>query len=299
MRDNYPLSLFTLQNAFFANTNSWPGSFLYLLIYAIWEESLLHQELSMSMRLFLLQVVFYFMYEMHFAIHQLKEQRTLRVTEKKTAHSSHATAATLSKLKRMILTVLGQIYAINFFPHRLGLDRIGWHLEENYIGIIRQRCCSNNQAETAFRPVARLEFVQSRLPSLGYRLQLSSWANLGGVRITEDGMSTQPAEVLPLQIVHSILCGLGHEIRRADTGIVPFEQAIQWILDLAISPPPGSGHFCGHASGSQILTRSIAFRSQRSLKEEEQASSSAKVRRTRTWTVDDLERLKEAAEEGE
>jgi hypothetical protein len=66
MRDNYPLSLFTLQNAFFASTNSGPDSFLYLLIYAIWEESLLRQELSMSMRLFMLQVVFYSMYEMHF-----------------------------------------------------------------------------------------------------------------------------------------------------------------------------------------------------------------------------------------
>jgi hypothetical protein len=112
-------------------------------------------------------------------------------------------------------------------------------------------------------------------------------------------MSTQPAEVSPLQIVHSILCGLGHEIRRADAGIVPFEQAIQTIFDLAISPPPGFGNFCGDASGSQILTRLIAFRSQHSLREEEQAPSSAEVRRTRTWTVSDFERLKEAIEEGE
>jgi hypothetical protein len=175
----------------------------------------------------MLQVVFYFMYEMHFAIHQLKEQRTLRVTEKKTTRSSRVTVATLSKLKRMILTVLGQIYVINFFPHRLGLDRIDSHVEENYIGIIRQRCCSNNQAETIFLAVARLEFVKSRLPALGYRPQLSSRANLGGVRITEDGMSTRPAEVSPLQIIHSILCGPGHEIRRTDAGIVPFEQTIQ------------------------------------------------------------------------
>jgi hypothetical protein len=85
----------------------------------------------------------------------------------------------------------------------------------------------------------------------------------------EDEMSTQPAEVSPLQIVHSILYGLGHEIRRTDAGIVRFEQAIQWILDLAISPPPGSGHFCGDASGSQILTHLIAFQWQRSLREEE------------------------------
>jgi hypothetical protein len=271
---------------------------LYLLIYAIWEESLLRQEASMSMRLFMLRVVFYFMHEMHFAIHQLRGQRTLRVAEKKTAHSSYVTVATLSKLKRMILTVLGQVYAINFFPHRLGLDRIGSHVEENYIGTIRQRCCSNNQAETMFRAVARLAFVKPRLPALGYRPQLSSRANLGGVRMSEDGMSTQPAEVSPFQIVHSILCGLGHEIRRPDAGIVPFEQEVQWILHLAVTPPPGSGHFCGDATVSQILTRLIVVRSQCSLTEEEQALSSAKVHRTRTWTMYDLESLEEAIEEG-
>jgi hypothetical protein len=184
VRDSYPLSLFTLQNPLFASTDSEPDLFLYLLIHAIWEKSLLNQELSMSMRLFMLQMVSYFMYEIHFTIQQLKEQRTLRVTEKKTALSSDVTFATLSKLRRMILTVLGQIYAISFFPSRLGLDRIGSHIEENYIGILRQRCCSNNQAETVFRAVARLEFVKSRLPLLGYRAQLSSRANLGGVRIT-------------------------------------------------------------------------------------------------------------------
>jgi hypothetical protein len=232
------------------------------------------------------------------AIHQLKEQRTLRVTEKKIAHSSHVTMATLSKFKRMILTVFGQIYAINFFSHRLALHRIGSHVEENYIGIIRQRCYSNNQAETVFRAVARLEFVKSRLLALGYRPQVSSRANLGGVRITEDGMSTHPAEVSPLQIVHSILSGLGHEIRQADAGIVLFKQAIQWILNLAVSPPAGSGNFCGDATGSQILTHLMVFRWQRSLRKEGQAPSSAEVRRTRTWTVDDLERLKEAMEEG-
>jgi hypothetical protein len=47
----------------------------------------------------MLRVVFYFMYEMHFTIQQLKEQRTLRVKEKKTALSSDVTFATLSKLQ--------------------------------------------------------------------------------------------------------------------------------------------------------------------------------------------------------
>jgi hypothetical protein len=162
----------------------------------------------------------------------------------------------------MILTVLGQIYAINFFPSRLGLDWIGSHIEENYIGIIHQRCCLSNQAETVFRAITRLEIVKSRLPLLGSRAQWSSWANLGGVRRTENGISTQPPGLWPLQVVQSILCGLGHEIRRIDAEIVSFEHAIQWILDLPVNPRPGPGHFFADASGSQMLTQLVAFQSQ-------------------------------------
>jgi hypothetical protein len=119
MRDSYPLSFFALQYALFASTHSGPNSFPYLLIYAIWEESLLNQELSMSMRSFMLQVVFYFLYEMDFTIQQLKEHRTLRVTEKKTAFSSDVTFATLLKLKRMIRAVL--LLSTRSFPDEFSL----------------------------------------------------------------------------------------------------------------------------------------------------------------------------------
>jgi hypothetical protein len=165
MRDSYPMSLFTIQNALFAGTCAGPDAFIYLLVYALWQESLLNKEIATSMRLFMLKVVFYFMYEMHSAIQHLRERRALRVTEKKTNLSSDVTFATVPRLKRMILTVLGQIDAIVSFPESLGLDRIGSHIEENYIGIIRQHCFSNNQSETVFRAVARLEFVKSHLPS--------------------------------------------------------------------------------------------------------------------------------------
>jgi hypothetical protein len=95
------------------------------------------------------------------------------------------------------------------------------------------------------------------------------------------------------------LCGLGHEIRRIDAEIVSFKKAIQWILELAINPGPGLGHLFGDASGSQIVTRLITFRSQGSVRDDEQTYSSFEVRRTRTWTMDEIERLKGAIEQGE
>jgi hypothetical protein len=149
----------------------------------------------------MLQVVFYFMYEVHFAVQHLKEQGVLRVTEKKTTLSSNVTFAALPRLKRMILTVLGQIDAMASLPERLGLERIGSQIEANDIGIIRQRCYSDSQSETVFRALARLEFVKSHLPSLGYCHQISSRAKLGGVRRAKEGRSTAPADLSPLQVV--------------------------------------------------------------------------------------------------
>jgi hypothetical protein len=120
--------------------------------------------------------------------------------------------------------------------------------------------------------------VKSRRSLLGYQAQLSSRANLGGVRITENGISTQPAELSPLQVVQTILRGLGHEIRHTDAEIVSFKWAIQWILDLAVNPLPGLGHFFGDASGSEIVTLLIGFRSQSSVRDDEQTHSSSGVR---------------------
>jgi hypothetical protein len=74
MRDIYPRSLFTIQNPLFVSTRNEPDAFQYLLTYANWEESLVNQALSKSMRLFMLQVVFHFMYELCYAIEKLKLQ---------------------------------------------------------------------------------------------------------------------------------------------------------------------------------------------------------------------------------
>jgi hypothetical protein len=298
MRDSYPLSLFTIQNALFAATCNGPDAFIYLLVYALWQESLLNKELSTSMRLFMLKVVFYFMYEIHSAIQALKARGVLRVTEKKTTLSCEVTFAALPRLKRMILTVLGQMDAIVSFPENLGLDRIGSHVEENSIGIIRQHCFSNNQSETVFRAVARLEFVKVHLSSFGYCHQISSRANLGGVRLTEEGISTVPTDLSPLQVVQGVLSALGCDVRRTDVEIISFSDAIQWIIDLAVQAPIGPSHFCGDASGSQILARLIAFRPEGSSKGGEQTRTWTAERRTTTWSPEELTRLMGAMGQG-
>jgi hypothetical protein len=152
--------------------------------------------------------------------------------------------------------------------------------------------------DTMFRAVARLEFVKARLPSLGYQSRSPSRANLGGVRITEEGLSIEPANLSPLQVMQSILLGLGCEIRQMGVVIVPFDSAVQWIIELAITAPTGLCRFCGDASGSQILTRLMTFRSEESATDVARADTSGRARQTRMWSVQNIERMRDAIKNG-
>jgi hypothetical protein len=184
------------------------------------------------------------------------------------------------------------------FSRKGFVDRIGSHIEDNYIGIIRQRYHSNNRMDTVFRARARLRFVKSRLPFLGYQSRSPSRANLGGVRITEEGLSIEPVNLSPIQVMQSILLSLGCEIRQMGIVIVPFDEAVQWIIDLAITTPSGPCRFCGDASGSQILTRLMSFRPEASATDVAQANALRRARQTRMWSVGDIERMRDAIGNG-
>jgi hypothetical protein len=135
--------------------------------------------------------------------------------------------------------------------------------------------------DTIFRAVARLQFVKSRLPSLGYQSRPPSRANLAGVWTTEEGLSIEAVNLSPLQVVQSIVLGLDCKIRQMGVVVVPFDQAVQWIIELAITAPTGPCHFCGDASGSQSLTRLMPFRPEESATNVTQADTSRRARQTR------------------
>jgi hypothetical protein len=91
----------------------------------------------------------------------------------------------------------------------------------------------------------RFEFMKSHLPLLGYRRQLSSRANLGGVKITDEGKLPVPAGLLSLQVAQSVLYALGCGIRRLDMELIPFKE---------VRAPIKPCQLCRNASGRQILT---------------------------------------------
>jgi hypothetical protein len=194
MRDVYPLALFTIENALHVSQNGNVDSFIDLVIYSLWQAAVVNKFLSGAMRQILLGVVFYLIWENHHLITSLRRNGTLTVEEKRTTSTYEVTLAALGKMRRMLATILAQIHVIRFHTDGFGLDRIGSHVEENYVGTIRQRCHHDHRHETIFRAVSRMEFVKSHIPDLGVGCRLSSRASFGGVRITGDGYSHIPFE---------------------------------------------------------------------------------------------------------
>jgi hypothetical protein len=63
----------------------------------------------------------------------------------------------------------------------LGLDRIGSHAEENFIGSVRSICHGDNRLDDVQHQVARFEFARSLLSVLGIERIIAKRVNLGGI----------------------------------------------------------------------------------------------------------------------
>jgi hypothetical protein len=197
-------------------------------------------------------------------------------------------------MRRILTAILAQIHAIRFHPGRLGLDRIGSHVEENYIGTIRQRCHHDDRHKTVFKAVSGMEFVKSHMPDLGFGCRLSSQANLGGLRVTGDGYSHIPFES-PVQLADSLLRGLNLSARPTRPKMTPLDSIIDWMIDVAMNDPSGVIPFCSAVSGAQIVSRLLLFRP--SSQTHAASKPASHCPQSRSWTIQELQLLKGAIKE--
>jgi hypothetical protein len=296
MLDAYPLALFTIKNVLRVSQDNSVDSFIYLVIYSLWQSALLKKSFSKEMRQILLEVVFCLIWEDYCLILSLRRSGRLTVGEKRTVNSCDGTLAPLGKMRRILITILVQINAIRFHSDTLGLDHIGSHIGENYIGTIRQRCRHNHKHETVFRAVSRIEFVKFHMPDLGFVCQLSSRANLGGTRLTSSGYSNVSFES-PVQLADSFLLCLRLSAPSIWPKVVPPDDIIHWMIDVALNAPSGAIPFCSVVGRAQIVSRLLLFRPSTQI----QAVGSkliAHLAQSRTWSIPELQLVKGAVSAG-
>jgi hypothetical protein len=282
MRDEYPLTIFTLSNAMFVGQSEGADSFLYLLIYGLWTDALVNPRLSIALRIFFLQVALIMLSEIY-----MNMTTIAGLTEKKSKGSPGLFFAARGKLRRMMLTVAGVLYAIEKHPDHLGLDRIGSHIEENYIGIIRQLCHQNNQKDRVFHATARYEYIRSRFDELCFPHHVAKRVNFGGVRVGAAGYYAEfPAG--SLAFVGSLFRGLSMPTKLPETNTL--DEVIDFLLTVAAATPYQKARFSGDLAGHLIVARLVTFHRPAPLPGEEGVESR---RVTRTWSDAETEALKE------
>jgi hypothetical protein len=97
-------------------------SFMYLVIYSLWQSALLNKSFSKEMRQFLLGVVFCLIWEDCCLILSLRRSCRLTVGKKRTVNLCNVTLAPLGKTRCILIIILGRIHAIRF--HSDALDWI-------------------------------------------------------------------------------------------------------------------------------------------------------------------------------
>jgi hypothetical protein len=282
MRDEYPLTIFTLSNAMFVGQTLGVNSFLYLLIYGLWTDALVNPHLSVAVRTFFLETVLVLMCEIYRTMDEF-----IGMSEKKVKGSTGLFFASRGKLRRMMLTVAGVLYGIRTYPDDLGLDRIGSHIEENYIGIIRQLSHQNNQKDRVFRATARYEYVRSRFHELSFPHHVSKRVNFGGVRLRDDGYN-QVFRVDSQHFVGSLLRGLSYPT--ALEAPCCLEEVIDYLLTTALATPYQKARFSGDLAGSQIVARLITFHTSQN-DQEPRVTESRRV--TRVWNEAEIDVMRQ------
>jgi hypothetical protein len=178
MRDTYPLDLFTLARAFqLRENNAIDDTFIYILVFGLWVEAIENRHFDVELRATIIETLLLF-WSVQDSLMALSPLR-----EKAGRYERHVTFASRAKLRRFICTLAAQLLALRSGNSNLGLDRIGSHTEENYIGNIRSICHGDNRAKTVRRQVSRFELSRRLLSELSIERHIAKRVNLGGVAL--------------------------------------------------------------------------------------------------------------------
>lgn len=182
MRDSYPLDLFTLQRAFVLyQQQDNLSNFLYLFVFGLWSEALENRHFHPMTRVLILETLMTFFYAQYSLLQPGMHHPA--ILQKRSGESDFVTFAPENKLKRYICTLSGQIVGLHLDDPDLGIDRIGSHTEENFIGNVRTICHGDHRWCTVLHQLARFEVARSLLTTLGIERKIAKRVNLGGISL--------------------------------------------------------------------------------------------------------------------
>jgi hypothetical protein len=185
MRDAYPLDLFTLQRAYVLwERGTDLSGFLYLFVFGLWNEAVENRHFTVTTRILILETLMLFFYVQYTLLHTKRVHPN--VSQKRSGESNAVTFATESKLERFLCTLSGQLTGFLLNDPELGIDRIGSHTEENFIGHIRSIAHGDHRFGNVKHQVARFELARAKMCELGIERKVAKRVNLGGISLGRD-----------------------------------------------------------------------------------------------------------------
>jgi hypothetical protein len=279
MRDSYPLDLFTLKRAFrIADQGGNVDEFLYVLVFGLWMEAVENPNFSLETRMVIIDTLLLFFMTLG---KLMKAVTNSPLRQKKQGQGSNVTFATENKIKRFVCTLFAQRAALGSGDVNLGLDRIGSHTEENYIGNIRRICHGDNRTVTVKHQVSRFEIARHVLQCYKIERKITKRANLGGVNLSHANTSGFVYTMgSPSEFARELLWKAGirrEQLLKGADGILSKESLevlqhssdeelsvcnfIEMTRDLVTKAPwPGNiSRVRESTQGCQIVSRQVAF----------------------------------------
>jgi hypothetical protein len=145
-----PLDLFTLARTFRLKEVGNGDEFLYIFVLVLSAEAIESHKFDLNTRVVIIETFLLLFLNQK----SLMNIRCPQLNEKISRENIKVTFASRKKLQRFVCTLGVQYVALLTGDLRLGLDRIGSHTEENYIGNIRMICDRDNRVAKVRRQLS-------------------------------------------------------------------------------------------------------------------------------------------------
>lgn len=224
LRDELPRNLFNFDTMFKIMEKHSESTLFYFFTYSLWNESIFNQKISPQTKIYFLLIALCIFFRIELYYNCVEYNST--VYEKKGVDHPFISMVTKDKLPRIVNTLLVMIKEIEESNDgTLGLNRLGSHVIENYIGRIRSLCHQDNRFETVLHNVARYELIVREFDQC-FLVYKPRHTNPGGCILTQSGADFNFAYEAPL-VAEWFLQKVGISEQNGENHIDAFLQSLK------------------------------------------------------------------------
>ena len=265
MRDIYVLEIFTLENAVTLIQRRQLAMSLYIVPYAMWVSVVMNPAMSCQMRREFLSFVINLFAEMLLLIRSVD---TKQVAINKNEPGKVQFAFFENHMKRVLNTLVVQLYEIQRRPDDLAMDRIGTHVLECRFGMIRLLCQYKHSWKMILRSFSKSLLLEDLTLILGHDIRINSRVNVAGTKITSDSKTIYIVfpDISPRQLWESTFMFMLQESSDAGHQLPPdvceFKHFFQHFLDTCVDEEVPTLPRMWHGSSvsnATIVARLIEF----------------------------------------